>query len=241
MLTPQEIQEVTFAKAVFGGYDMEMVDNFVEPLTDDYITLYNENAVLKTKLKVLVAKLEEYRDASEAVKKLEADTQKEMAALKEKTEAECQKMLAEAEKKAAERNNEGKIAEENKRLDCAKQLALNFIDVLQKDIEGHLDLLETLRNRDLSSETMPSAKAMPFSVPEVSEVAEVEPEPVKEDPAKAIAEEIEENLSKMGVTTEAEVQTESAPIPLHGVDNRPTAKFNNLMFGKNYDPMAKNK
>ncbi len=232
MLTPQEIQEVTFAKAVFGGYDMEMVDNFVEPLTDDYITLYNENAVLKSKLKVLVAKLEEYRDASEAVKKLEEETKKEMTALREKTEKECQNMLAEAERKAAERNSEGKIAEENLRLDCAKQLALNFIDVVQKDIEGHLDLLENLRGRDLSREAMPSAKAMPFTVPETAEEAP------KEDPAKAIAEEIEESLSKLGVTTEAEVQTEQKPLSPKGVDDRPTAKFNNLMFGKNYNPVG---
>lgn len=34
MFTPQEIQEQTFSKAVFGGYDMQQVDDFLEPLTD---------------------------------------------------------------------------------------------------------------------------------------------------------------------------------------------------------------
>ena len=61
MFTPQEIQEQTFSKAVFGGYDMQQVDDFLEPLTDDYITLYKENSVLKAKMKILVEKLEEYR------------------------------------------------------------------------------------------------------------------------------------------------------------------------------------
>ena len=61
MFTPQEIQEKTFVKAVFGGYDMQTVDEFLEPLTEDYITLYKENAVLKSKMKILVEKLEEYR------------------------------------------------------------------------------------------------------------------------------------------------------------------------------------
>ena len=37
MFTPQEIQEQTFSKAVFGGYDMQQVDDFLEPLTEDYI------------------------------------------------------------------------------------------------------------------------------------------------------------------------------------------------------------
>ena len=31
MFTPQEIQEQTFSKAVFGGYDMQQVDDFLEP------------------------------------------------------------------------------------------------------------------------------------------------------------------------------------------------------------------
>ena len=39
MFTPQEIQEQTFSKAVFGGYDMQQVDDFLEPLTEDYICL----------------------------------------------------------------------------------------------------------------------------------------------------------------------------------------------------------
>ena len=47
MFTPQEIQEQTFSKAVFGGYDMQQVDEFLEPLTEDYITLYKENSVLR--------------------------------------------------------------------------------------------------------------------------------------------------------------------------------------------------
>ena len=52
MFTPQQIQEQTFSKAVFGGYDMQQVDDFLEPLTDDYIALYKENGVLKAKMKM---------------------------------------------------------------------------------------------------------------------------------------------------------------------------------------------
>ena len=54
MFTPKELQEKTFDKAIFGGYDMQMVDEFLEPLTQDYITLYKENSVLKSKLRILV-------------------------------------------------------------------------------------------------------------------------------------------------------------------------------------------
>lgn len=61
MLTPQQIQDISFEKALFGGYDMDSVDDILEPLTEDYVTLYKENSVLKSKMRILVEKLEEYR------------------------------------------------------------------------------------------------------------------------------------------------------------------------------------
>ena len=46
MFTPQQIEQISFGKATFGGYDMQTVDEFLAPLTEDYITLYKENALL---------------------------------------------------------------------------------------------------------------------------------------------------------------------------------------------------
>ena len=51
MLTVQEIQAMSFEKAVFGGYDQKSVDDFVEELAGDYGTLQKENAALKSKMK----------------------------------------------------------------------------------------------------------------------------------------------------------------------------------------------
>ena len=59
MLTPQEVSEHAFSKASFGGYNMGMVDEFLDVLTADYTTLYKENTTLKAKMKVLVEKVEE--------------------------------------------------------------------------------------------------------------------------------------------------------------------------------------
>ena len=93
MLTPQEVSEHAFAKASFGGYNMAMVDEFLDVLTADYTTLYKENATLKAKMKVLVDKVEEYRSTEEAMRKALLTAQK-MA-----DELVAQ---AEAKKKAAE-------------------------------------------------------------------------------------------------------------------------------------------
>ena len=50
MFTPQEIEEKTFVKAVFGGYDMASVVVFLEPLAVVYNALYKEKAVLESKV-----------------------------------------------------------------------------------------------------------------------------------------------------------------------------------------------
>ena len=55
MITPQQIDQVSFSKASFGGYNMQQVDEFLEPLTEDYVTLYKENALLKSKMRVLAS------------------------------------------------------------------------------------------------------------------------------------------------------------------------------------------
>ena len=67
MLTPKDVQEITFVKAVFGGYDMKSVDDYLDTISEDYISLYNENASLKSKLRILVGKIEEYRSKEDAL------------------------------------------------------------------------------------------------------------------------------------------------------------------------------
>ena len=52
MFTPQQIEQVFFRETPFNGYNKHDVDQFLEPLTDDYIALYKENALLKSKMRV---------------------------------------------------------------------------------------------------------------------------------------------------------------------------------------------
>lgn len=67
MMTPQEVASHAFAKATLGGYNMAMVDEFLDLLTEDYTALYNDNAILKNKLKVLSETVEEYRATDTAM------------------------------------------------------------------------------------------------------------------------------------------------------------------------------
>ena len=68
MLTPQEVSTHVFQKTVMGGYNMAMVDEFLDHLTEDYTALFKENTALKAKMKVLVDKIEEYRSTEDAMR-----------------------------------------------------------------------------------------------------------------------------------------------------------------------------
>lgn len=228
MFTPQQIQEQTFARAVFGGYDMAQVDAFLEPLTDDYIELYKENAVLKSKMKFLVEKLEELRAGQTAAASANptAETQAECDRMLAETRKKCEEMLAGAKQQAAE---SAEVTEEQARLNYAKQTALNFIEVIENDVKAHLELLESLKSRDLSVELEEKkpAREKPY------DWAAHDPAPASDSKTEAIADEISENVGKIVGTDEGEQTPPAAPA--HHVDS-PTIQFPELQFGKNYDP-----
>lgn len=118
MFTPQEVQERTFVKAIFGGYDMESVDEFLEPLVDDYITLYKENSVLKSKMKVLVDKLEEYRNQEESMKKTMWPPRRRQMTWWRRHRRNAAKLLSEAESSARTKSVDMKqtLTEEEERV-----------------------------------------------------------------------------------------------------------------------------
>ena len=91
MFTPDQLSEISFPKARFGGYDMNSVDAVLAPLTEDYITIYNENERLKSKMRSLIKKYEDRRVTD--------DNQAVGAA---NTKKICDQMLREAEAKRAE-------------------------------------------------------------------------------------------------------------------------------------------
>jgi len=242
MFTPQEIQEKTFEKAVFGGYDMQTVDEFLEPLTEDYITLYRENAVLKSKMKVLVEKLEEYRAQEQSMRKAIVSAQRTADAMVADAERKCAQLMNDAGAAQQTRDADAIIAQQTERINNAKKTAKNFIEVIEQDIRGHLELLEKLKNEDLTEEELPEqpapapVRAKPFDY-EQEEIPLVTPKAAAPAPAEThaeIASAIEQNITKImdaeAPEDPAPAQEEPKPVPEN------TIKFTNLQFGRNYDP-----
>ncbi|HAL87739.1 MAG TPA: cell division protein DivIVA, partial [Clostridiales bacterium] len=136
MFTPQQIDQVSFGRSTFGGYDMQQVDAFLEPLTEDYVTLYKENALLKSKMRVLVGKLEEYRKNEVSMKDAVINAQKTCDKMVAEAQAKCAQMLSSASAAAAPaaQNSDALVAAENARVQEARKTAAAKISELQEQL-----------------------------------------------------------------------------------------------------------
>ena len=144
MLTPQEVSNHAFAKAVMGGYNMAMVDEFLDELTDDYTALYKENAALKAKLKVLVDKVEEYRATEDSMRAALLTAQRMANTMVEEAEEKKKTLLAGAEDEARAKIGalQEQIAEEQRRLNAAKAATADFVQKTREVAQAQLALLD---------------------------------------------------------------------------------------------------
>ncbi len=241
MFTPQQIEQIAFGTQTFGGYNIQQVDEFLEPLTEDYVTLYKENALLKSKMRVLVGKLEEYRKNEAAMKDAIVNAQKTCDKMVREAEAKCAQMLNDANAAAAEnsRNTGALIAAEDARIAEARKAAAAKIDEIEDQMRACIQALERIK-----SANAPAPAAAPVAVPAAAAPAAA---PAKA-PAKAydyeasnadaMAEQISMNLEALvGTTVDLKPKAE----PRHPTNDTTTSKFANLnlQFGRNYDPTAK--
>ena len=152
MLTPQEVSGRAFSKAAFGGYNMAMVDEFLDELTDDYTSLYKENAALKAKLKVLVDKVEEYRATEDSMRAALRTAQRMASTMVEEAEEKKKTMLAGAEDEARAKIGalQSDVELEQRRLNAAKAATADFLQKTRELAQAQLALIE--RAPDLTPE-----------------------------------------------------------------------------------------
>ncbi len=227
MFTPQQIDQISFGRSTFGGYDMQQVDEFLEPLTEDYVTLYKENALLKSKMRVLVGKLEEYRKNEASMKEAVVNAQKTCDKMVMEAEAKCAKMLNSASSTVAEnqKTSDSAFAAENARVEEARRTAAAKISELQDQLRTCIQALERIKVANAPAEA-PAAPAAASA-------------PADEMKSDDVADEIAQNIEAMIGTT---VDTAPKAAPKHPTAmESTTSKFAslNLQFGRNYDPKNK--
>ena len=222
MFTPQQIEQISFGKATFGGYDMQDVDEFLEPLTEDYVTLYKENALLKSKMRVLVGKLEEYRKNEASMKDAMVNAQKTCDMMVREAEQKCAQMLGEASANANANaiNADALVASEQARVEEAKKAAAEKIEEIQAQMRVCIQALDRIKEAN-----RPLGNVSAFDYDRSEGLA------AQEAKTAAVADEISMNLEALVGTTE---ETAETPDPQHPVSET-TSKFANLQFGRNYD------
>ena len=166
MITSQDIREKGFEKAVFGGYDMGQVDAFLEEIAIDIENIQKENVVLKSKMKVLVSKIEEYRTSEDALQMAIVSAQK-MGCMIEKESKEKSEALivtAQADAQRITREAQLEVEMELAKLSEAKRTSAQFIENMRLLCQKQMDFLASVGESGfLKSEDMPAEESAEMS------------------------------------------------------------------------------
>ena len=226
MLTPQEVSTHAFTKATLGGYNMAMVDEFLDELTDDYTALYKENAALKAKLKVLVEKVEEYRATEDSMRATLLTAQKMADSIVHEAEAKRDQILAQAETGAREKIEDYRreLSEAEERLRQGQLELSKFIAASREICSNELSFLEQLYQMPVAA---PAPEAEPAPVEEIEEkvMAAFKEQPVEEPEA--------EPAGEPAATEDA--YPEGDPFArTEDMDTTRRINLDDLKFGRNY-------
>lgn len=245
MMTPQEVASHSFAKATLGGYNLAMVDEFLDALTEDYTALYNENAILKNKLKVLSDTVEEYRATEATMRKTLLAAQKMADDLVEDAKKKQAALVSEAEHDVQARVDELKkqVSAEEYRLKKAQESTAAYV---RKLAQAHDD--EMLFLSSLGDLVPPEVAAAVENDPsaEIKAALDAQARQEEEEQQQAATRRVvavgpDDDVPPMpdGMLPMGEVQEEGEERPLtpqeeFELDPDATRRYTDLQFGKDY-------
>ena len=195
MITAQDIREKTFEKSRMNGYDMASVDDFLEELAEDISASQKENAVLKSKMKVLVDKIEEYRANEEALNMAILSAQKLAVQIESEARQRASAMIEDAERQVQEKvgSIKAQTDAEERRLADAQTATKLFLDKAKALVGDHLSKLSMIGGE--------------LELPE---------EPETEEEVPAVTEEVD--IDEAVRSIEEQVARPSAPEPALDLD-----------------------
>lgn len=238
MLTPQEVSARSFTKTMMGGYNMTMVDEFLDELTDDYTSLYKENASLKAKMKVLVEKVEEYRATEDSMRATLLTAQRMADSIVKEAEEKRDGILKQAEAAAREKLEDYRREADqySRRLQQGQDEIRRFVAESRALCEKELHFLEEFPTLPLEEERPPAAAeeaavlsaGEPAAPPEAPPAPETPPAPAEAPPAPPPPQDPAVPTAETLLDTLAAAET--------GEDLSATRRvnINELKFGPNY-------
>ena len=239
MMTPQEVGSRSFAKAtLLGGYNVDQVDEFLDALTEDYTALYNENAILKNKLKVLSETVEEYRATDNAMRKALLAAQNMADAMVEDARKKQAELVGEAEKNAQLRVDElqKSISTEEYRLRRAQEATAAYLKKLAALHDREMEFLAGLGEL-VPPELAAQEEDDPSADIEAAVAAQVFPGEKAPEPEAPPADRPAPRLVAVGPDDDVPPLPDDYVLP--GMDDaeldpEATRRFSDIQFGKDY-------
>ena len=219
MLTPQEVAEHAFSKASFGGYNMAMVDEFLDLVTADYTSLYKENATLKAKMKVLADKVEEYRATEEAMRRAMLSAQKTADEMVAAAQTQADDIVSHAEEEAKDRIAaiRQEVQNEQLRLTAAQNATAAYIAKLKDLYQNEMEYLSSLSKLSAAPKVDAVAQTADAIGTAVEKAVEEVP-PIAATPVEPVSQEEDEEptipMEGKSPTVEEPKPEEPAVIPL---------------------------
>lgn len=195
MITSQDIRAKSFEKAVFGGYDMAAVDQYLEAVAQEMDTRMKEISTLKSKMKILANKVEEYRSTEDAMRLALVSAQQLATQIEAEARAKAEAIIADATAQSVEylASLQNETAAEVAKLEAAKASLAEFLTEARAMCETQLRFLNELPN-ELYGEVMPEieeiideeAEELNAIIEEFAEIPDLmdEPELMIEEPAQ---------------------------------------------------------
>ena len=238
MLTPQEVSTHSFSKASFGGYNMAMVDEFLDELTDDYTALYKENAALKAKLKVLVEKVEEYRATEDSMRATLLTAQRMADSIVKEAEQKRDQMMTQAEvdakMKITRLKNETAANEERLRQSQAE--LEKFSAAIRAVCDKEIQLLTELPQRPVELPVEEAEEDSPVQEIEDHVMAAFNAEPAAaEQDASGTAEPAAEAVEEPAGQADAAAETGDPFADFPDLSATRQINLDELKFGRNYN------
>lgn len=255
MLSPKELANVKFDRAMGRGYKADEVDMFVSQVRDLVNAQEEEKRELEHKMLILADKLEEYKKDEESLRAAIIGAQRLANSVMQEAKEKAQAIVAEASAKASTLLDNAKktIEQEDNRYMRMKREVATFKSKLQHMYKQHLELISNIP-ADPLPEAAPAAAAVPIPAvapapPVIEEKLEQEAQ-VVDLPLPAPDEEDTQSFSYPD-----EFQTEELDIPQQDLEDvydeggaqdydsihdnaagrREPSRFGTLKFGKEFD------
>lgn len=247
MLSIKDINEVSFRKSNFSGYNSDDVDQFIDEVLETVTALAKENADAKSrttdtsskiaeltaknaelqeKLSILAEKIESYRADEDGIKEAILSAQRLGSASIREAKAKAETIVSDANAKAESILADARAKSQNLVDSYKVQIAEKEkeLEAMKREVTSfRASLYEIYREHIAVIEKIPefTAEEEPEEEQPAAKPAAVKPEPVKEEP-KPVAEPEEEEIPvPAAAQREKEPEEVIIPVPAEPVQSEP--------------------